>query len=90
MGRGRLLQYSIRLVHTPLPSFLAILVNTHDVDYIRTTAAAFWKNGSFDERVLQEISLRHTKLRGIEATYTLSVVIGDDPAYMFEFQVRAT
>ena len=40
------------------------------------TAAAFWKNGSFDERVLQEISgtCVHTKSRGIEAT----CIVGGD------------
>ena len=39
-----------------------------------TTAAAFWKNGSFAERLLQEISgaCVHTKPRGIEATCIIS------------------
>ena len=41
---------------------------------IKTTAVAFWKNGSFDERVLQEISgaCVHTKPRDIEATCIIS------------------
>ena len=39
-----------------------------------TTAAAFWKNGSFAERLLQETSgaCVHTKPRSIEATCIVS------------------
>ena len=63
--RGHLLEYSVRLVHTPLPSVLVVLNST-----ITTTAAAFWRNSSFTERLLREISgaCVDTKLRGTEAT----------------------
>ena len=43
------------------------------------TAMAFWKNGSFDERVLQEISGTCVHTRASKQLAS-SVVTGDDPA----------
>ena len=75
MGKEHLLKYSICLVHTPPPSFLTIF-STHE-----STVGAFWKNGSFSECVLREISdvFVDTKPRGIEATCII-VETGDDLA----------
>ena len=47
LGGGGLLEYSICVVYTPLTPFL---IDNHE------NPPAFWKNGSFDEHVLQEIS----------------------------------
>ena len=47
---------------------------------IVTTATAFWMNGSFDERVLQESAALVLKLsQEASKQLTLSVVTGDNP-----------
>ena len=56
----------------PTPCSLQSLIHARLT--IMTTAAAFWKSGSFPERLLQEISgaYVHTKPRSIEATCIVS------------------
>ena len=70
-----MLEYSISLEYTPPPSPPSRIphnVNAR-VNNPRTTMA-FWKNGSFVEHVLWEISgaCVDTKLTGIEATGIIS------------------
>ena len=67
VGRG---QHSIRLVHTPSPS-----IHRHLLIHVKSTfiAMAFWKNSSFAERVLWEIS-------GASKRLAVSVVSEDYPA----------
>ena len=69
MRRGRLLEYSIRLMHLCSLQSLILARLT-----IMTSAVAFWENVCFDECVLQDISgaCVHTKPRGIEVTGIIS------------------
>ena len=67
-----MLEYSTCLVHTPLPHSSKSLI------HMRLTVGAFWKNSSFSEHVLREITgaFVDTEPRGIEAT-SIIVVTGD-------------
>ena len=55
-------------------NFVSYIVPPAVPHTIAMTAVAFWMNGSFDERVQQEISgaCVETKLRGIDATCIVS------------------
>ena len=67
-------------MHTPLPA----------IPYtIAMTVVAFWMNGTFDERVLQEISgtCVETKPRGTEATCIVSGNRGR-PCISLRFQCK--
>ena len=77
VGQG--LEYSIHLMHTPLPS---IPHNNGARLTIATTAMAFWKNGSFTEHVLQEISAACILSREASKQFAPSVVTGGDPAFL--------
>ena len=65
VGRGHLLKYLISFHTYASPTIPQTIV---------TTAEALWMNGSFDGRVLQEISgdCVETKPRGTEATFIVS------------------